>query len=111
MRRSIAALSFIAVFAAASIAGAQTAPPTTADQPAPPPTTEEAPPPPPAKTKLTVYTKPIEPFSFQKDDRAVGFSIELWQRIAAELGVQYDLVWVKSVGEVIDAVKSGKGDV
>jgi polar amino acid transport system substrate-binding protein len=61
--------------------------------------------------RLKVYTKPIEPFAFQQDGKAMGFSIDLWDRIARDTGLEYDLVWVKSVGEVVDALKSKQGDV
>jgi ABC-type amino acid transport substrate-binding protein len=60
---------------------------------------------------LRVYTKPIEPFAFVKDGQPQGFSLELWQRVAQEAGVQYEMVWVKSVPELIDALRSGKADV
>ena len=59
---------------------------------------------------LRVYTKPIEPFSFQKDGKAQGFSIELWDRVAKEAGFQYEWVWVKTVPELIEALKEGKAD-
>jgi ABC-type amino acid transport substrate-binding protein len=66
---------------------------------------------PAAAAPLRVYTKPIEPFSFMKDGQPQGFSLDLWQRVAQEGGLDYQLVWVKSVSEVIDAVRSGKADV
>jgi len=52
--------------------------------------------------KVQVYTKPIEPFSFQEDGKALGFSIELWDRVAREAHLDYELHWVKKVGD--DAV-------
>jgi polar amino acid transport system substrate-binding protein len=106
MRPVLVTTLVLTLFMAAAPARAQTA-----DAPAPAPTAEPTPTPPAAKKTLKVYTKPIEPFSFQKDERAMGFSVELWDRIARELGVQYEWVWVASVGEVIDAVKNGQGDV
>ena len=60
---------------------------------------------------LQVYTKPIEPFSFQKDGRDAGFSLELWDRVARELGVEYELHWVKTVGELIQVIKDKQADV
>jgi ABC-type amino acid transport substrate-binding protein len=77
-----------------------------ADEPAGPGTATSAPP-----AKLIVYTKPIEPFSFQKDGRSNGFSLELWDRVARELGVDYELRWVKTVGELIEVVKAKQADV
>jgi polar amino acid transport system substrate-binding protein len=61
--------------------------------------------------KLRVYTKPVEPFSFQQEGKAAGFSIELWDRIAKETGQEYELHWTKSVAEIISAVKNGDADI
>ena len=61
--------------------------------------------------KLRVYTKPIEPFSFQKEGRDVGFSLELWDRVARELGVEYEVHWVKTVADLIDVIKRKEADV
>ena len=36
---------------------------------------------------LRVVTKPLEPFVFEQDGQLMGFSIELWEAIAADLGV------------------------
>jgi polar amino acid transport system substrate-binding protein len=60
--------------------------------------------------KLKVYTKPIEPFAFQKDGKAAGFSIELWDRLAKETNVEYELVWVDSVAGLIEALKKKEAD-
>jgi len=60
---------------------------------------------------LQVYTKPIEPFSFQREDKAVGFSIDLWEHVARELGVKYEIHWVKTVGDLIDALQAKQADV
>lgn len=89
-----------AAMLATSIASAQTE--------APPPA---APPPAAAPAKLKVYTKPIEPFAFKREGKDVGFSLELWDRIARELGVQYEVVWVDSVKAVMDAVQKNDADV
>ena len=60
---------------------------------------------------LRVYTKPIEPFAFRQDGRAMGFSIDLWERVARQAGLRYEVHWVTSVGELIEALQSGKADV
>lgn len=77
------------------------------------PTPPDATPPPPAAAgaKLHVYTKPIEPFSFQKDGKNLGFSLELWERVAQKLGVTYEIHWTKSVSDLIEAVKAKRADV
>src|SRR5688572_3069140 len=74
-----------------------------------PPTPEVAPPAPPAK--LQVYTKPIEPFAFQRDGKDLGFALDLWQRVAAKLGVEYEVHWVETVGKLIEAVTSKQADI
>jgi len=60
---------------------------------------------------LQVYTKPIEPFSFERNGKSLGFSIDLWERVAAELNLPYEIHWVKSVGDLIDALKAKHADV
>jgi polar amino acid transport system substrate-binding protein len=89
--RRMQALAAVLLFAVASAAYAQSAP-------------AEAP-------TLQVYTKPIEPFSFERNGRATGFSIELWELISKELGMKYELHWVKSVGDVVEAVQTKKADI
>lgn len=64
-----------------------------------------------AAEKLRVYTKPIEPFSFTKDGRAAGFSLELWQRVAQEAGLEYEVTWVKTMPDLMEALRAGKADV
>ena len=64
-----------------------------------------------AAPKLVVYTKPIKPFAYQEDGKWKGFSIDLWDRVAKEAGVDYELRGVKTVGELIDALKTKQADV
>src|SRR5687768_14723547 len=95
-------LAFVSATASAQTPG--DAAPTAA-----PPTPEVAPAPPPAK--LQVYTKPIEPFSFQRDGKDLGFALDLWQRVAAKIGAEYEVHWVATVGDLIEAVKTKNADV
>ncbi|MBS2021580.1 MAG: transporter substrate-binding domain-containing protein [Deltaproteobacteria bacterium] len=60
---------------------------------------------------LRVITKPIEPFAFKADGKDTGFSLELWARVAQEMGVKYEVTWVKTVPELIDALAANKADV
>jgi ABC-type amino acid transport substrate-binding protein len=90
-------------------ASAQTAPAQAEPTPTAPAQAEPAPTA-PVRT-LQVYTKPIEPFSFQKDDKAAGYSLDLWERVAAEAKLPYELHWVKTAGELVDAVKNNQADV
>jgi polar amino acid transport system substrate-binding protein len=64
-----------------------------------------------AADKLRVYTKAVEPFVFEKDGAAVGYSIDLWERIAQETELDYELVQVDTVPAMIDAVREGRADV
>ncbi len=64
-----------------------------------------------ADPPLKVYVKTIEPFMFEENGRAQGFSLDLWDRVAKEMGVTYELHWVKSVGDQIDALKTKEADV
>lgn len=60
---------------------------------------------------LKVYTKPVEPFSFEENGKALGFSIDLWDRLAKEGGFTYEIHWVKTVPELIEALKNKEADL
>ena len=61
--------------------------------------------------KLRVVTRDIEPFSFEKDGRRVGFAIELWDHVARELKIDYDLTSVGSAKEMVGALEAKSADV
>ena len=61
--------------------------------------------------KLKVYTKSVEPFAFEQNGKAAGFSIDLWERIAKEMDLEYEIQWGKSVGDVIGALERREADV
>jgi ABC-type amino acid transport substrate-binding protein len=63
-----------------------------------------------AAPPLKIYTKPVEPFSYEEGGKPVGFSIDLWDRLAKEAGIQYEIHWVKTVNELIDALKNKEAD-
>ncbi|MCB9788561.1 MAG: transporter substrate-binding domain-containing protein [Deltaproteobacteria bacterium] len=60
---------------------------------------------------LRVATKPFEPFSYQLEGTWVGFSIDLWEAVARELGVRFEWLGTDSVTALLDAVRSGRADV
>lgn len=60
---------------------------------------------------ITVVTKEIEPFVFVSGEEASGFSIDLWQAIALELGVPFEIEIVTTVQEQLDAVEQEQADV
>ncbi len=88
---------------AAEVAPAATAPATTA--PAAAATTND-----PA-TKLRIVTRNLEPFSFDKNGRRVGFAAELWDQVARETNRTYEVQVVNTAQEIIDALKNKTADV
>ena len=61
--------------------------------------------------KIRVVTRNLEPFSFDKEGRRVGYAAELWDQLARETGVEYDVQVVKTAQEIIDALKAKTADV
>jgi len=60
---------------------------------------------------LRVAVKPIAPFVLKNGTELTGFSIDLWNALAQSLKVNTAWVEVATVGEQLQAVKSGKADV
>ena len=64
------------------------------------------------EAQLRVATKLFPPFVLELDDEEfTGFSIQLWDAIAQEMGVTYELYEVESVVDQLDAVQDGSADV
>jgi polar amino acid transport system substrate-binding protein len=61
--------------------------------------------------ELRVATKLFPPFVVELDDEFTGFSIQLWDAIAQEMGVSYELYEVESVVDQLNAVQDGSADV
>ncbi len=59
---------------------------------------------------VRVAVKPIAPFVFKQGTEWTGFSIDLWNALAQSLKVDTTWVEVTTVGEQVQAVKSGKAD-
>ncbi|WP_202950717.1 transporter substrate-binding domain-containing protein [Pseudanabaena sp. PCC 6802] len=53
----------------------------------------------------------VPPFVFEENGELKGFSIELWQKISEELGVQYKFARNSNVRDLLNAVKTDKVDV
>lgn len=68
--------------------------------------TEQAPSPEP----IVVAIKPAEPFVFTGGDEPAGYSIELWELVADEAGIEYEYEVVDSVDEQLEAVETGQAD-
>jgi ABC-type proline/glycine betaine transport system substrate-binding protein len=62
-------------------------------------------------TPLRVVTQRFEPFVIYENQQYRGFSIDLWEAIAAELGISYDLVGVNSIAKLLDEVERGAADM
>jgi ABC-type amino acid transport substrate-binding protein len=60
---------------------------------------------------ITVVTKEIEPFVFVDGEEVSGFSIDLWQALALELGLPFEFEIVTTVQEQLDAVEQEQADV
>ena len=60
---------------------------------------------------LRVVTMPLEPFVIEDGDRLTGFSVDLWDAVARQLGVEYQWVKVETVEELLAAVEEGRADV
>jgi ABC-type proline/glycine betaine transport system substrate-binding protein len=60
---------------------------------------------------LRVVTKRFEPFVTYDNQEYQGFSIDLWDAIADELGITYELVGVNSIAKLLDDVQRGAADV
>jgi len=60
---------------------------------------------------LRVVTKRFEPFVIYQDREYTGFSIELWDKIAASLGLEYELYGVNTIAKLLDEVERHAADV
>ncbi len=60
---------------------------------------------------LKIATKQIEPFVFVEFGEPTGFSIDLWEAIALDLGLQYEYVLVETVDDLLETVQGDTADV
>ena len=60
---------------------------------------------------LKVATKEIKPFVFVVDDKVSGFSIDHWNALALEAGLEFNYVIVTTVQEQLDAVQNNDADI
>ncbi len=63
-----------------------------------------------AQQKLRVSTKRAEPFSIYEEGRWRGLSIELWERIAGNLDLEYEYV-EQTIPEMLKSVEQGNSDI
>jgi polar amino acid transport system substrate-binding protein len=64
----------------------------------------------PAK-RLTVLVKPAEPFAMLQDGAFTGYSVELWERVAQEAHLDFELKPASTAQAAIEAVGKGEADV
>jgi len=60
---------------------------------------------------MTVAVKASPPFSFQSGDRWDGISVELWETVAEQAGLEYRYRPYRTVNEMLEAVEHGQADV
>lgn len=60
---------------------------------------------------MRVATRIVSPFVIQDPDRLTGFSIDLWDEIAAQLGVQTQYSVQQTVPDLLKAVQDNQADV
>lgn len=61
--------------------------------------------------KIRVVTKPVEPFSFSEGGKLMGFSIDLWEAVAKEAALDFEIRNVETVPQMLDALKTRQADV
>jgi polar amino acid transport system substrate-binding protein len=64
-----------------------------------------------AQQKIKVVTKPVQPFSFIENGKLIGFSIDLWEAVAKEAGLQFEVQNVETVPQMLDTLKNKQADV
>ncbi len=89
-------------FAVAVLAGLFCAAPLPAQDPATPPE---------AGQKIRIAVKPARPFSFEEKGQLTGYSIDLWTRIAKDIGITFEVERRDTVPQVIDAIHQKEADV
>ncbi|MAS36905.1 MAG: amino acid ABC transporter substrate-binding protein [Anaerolineaceae bacterium] len=60
---------------------------------------------------LRVATKLFPPLVLKQSDLFTGFSIQLWEAIASNAGLDYELYEVETVVDQLDAIQNGDADV
>jgi polar amino acid transport system substrate-binding protein len=61
--------------------------------------------------QIKVVTRNLEPFSFIEENKRKGYAIELWEEIAKQLNVKYDLKIASTAKEIIHLVDNKSCDV
>lgn len=65
----------------------------------------------PPGAEITVATRELSPFVISDGDQLKGFSVDLWQAIAVELGIKSRFVVYDKLPLLLDAVRNGRDPV
>jgi polar amino acid transport system substrate-binding protein len=60
---------------------------------------------------LRVATRVVKPFVFEEGGNLTGFSIDLWQEIAIQLGVRTEYIVKPTVRDLLDATQTREADL
>ena len=60
--------------------------------------------------EITVIIKPVMPFAFEEGGQWKGYSIDLWKRLAQEVGITFKFTTAKTAKEAIEAVQKKEAD-
>ncbi|WP_298259130.1 transporter substrate-binding domain-containing protein [uncultured Litoreibacter sp.] len=63
-----------------------------------------------AQDPVKIATVSRAPFSFVDNGQATGFSMELWDMVAADLGIDYEIVRTDSFSGMLDMLTNGTAD-
>jgi polar amino acid transport system substrate-binding protein len=77
---------------------------------APPATAQTASDPVASGAAIRVAVKPLVPFVMTRDGKLEGYSIDLWTRIATDLGLDTQWVETATVKDLLAAVQNGEAD-
>ncbi len=61
--------------------------------------------------RVTVVTTEIAPFVERSGDRPDGFYMEIWDDVATEIGIDYEVVWADSFTNMLERLERGDADV
>jgi polar amino acid transport system substrate-binding protein len=62
-------------------------------------------------SELRIVTRLVPPFVMKDGELYKGFSVELWQAIAKEIGKSFHFIEVPTIKEILAGMKSDQGDV
>ena len=65
----------------------------------------------PPSDQVTVVMTEFEPFVSNDDGRADGFYAEIWDTVADDLDIDYDVIWVDSFSDLLTAIDNGDAEI